>query len=259
MALHSVSTLLDDFGYAVWRADVLADAASTAGVALPSGHAALDAQLPGGGWPVGGLCEILQTQSGLHEWRLLLPALQQLKRKVVLVGAPYVPFGPGLVAQGLDAHALLWLRVDEPAERLWAAEQVLRCAGVAALLVWLPKVRADHLRRLHMAAHAHAQLLFVMRPDTARNESSPAVLRLLVEGAAANTGTGQDALQVQVIKRRGPPLVQSLSLPARHAGLSALLAVSAARADSSGRYGASSPAPDSQEHTYALDCLASPA
>ena len=99
----------------------------------------------------------------------------------------------------------------------------------------------------------------VMRPDTARNESSPAVLRLLVEGAAANTGTGQDALQVQVIKRRGPPLVQSLSLPARHAGLSALLAVSAARADSSGRYGASSPAPDSQEHTYALDCLASPA
>ena len=249
MALHSVSTLLNDFGDAVWRADVLADAASASGQALSSGHAALDAQLPGGGWPVGALCEILQTQSGLHEWRLLLPALRHLTRKVVLVGAPYVPFGPGLVAQGLEARALLWVKTDETSERLWAAEQLLRCAGVAALLVWLPAVRADHLRRLHMAAHAYARLLFVMRPATARNESSPAVLRLLVGGPPIDTGADPDALQVQVLKRRGPPLLQALQLPARHAGLSALLAVSAARPF----------AAPPQERAHALDCLASAA
>ena len=240
MALRCVSTLLEDFGDAVWRADALAGAASVSGVALPSGHAALDAQLPGGGWPVGALCEILQVQSGLHEWRLLLPTLQALgsvregQQRVVLVGAPYAPFGPGVSAQGLDARALLWVKADTPPECLWATEQALRCAGVAALLVWLPNVRADHLRRLHIAAHEHAKLLWVMRPVAARDESSPAVLRLLVgrqaadqraAGEAGAVSSRDDALPVQILKRRGPPLVQTLTLPARHAHLNVLLAL----------------------------------
>ncbi|APW47500.1 hypothetical protein [Rhodoferax antarcticus] len=55
------------------------------GRTLPSGHAALDAQLPGGGWPVGASCEILQPQAGQGEWRLLLPALRSLTQAVVLV------------------------------------------------------------------------------------------------------------------------------------------------------------------------------
>ncbi|MEI8324881.1 MAG: hypothetical protein WCH44_05835, partial [Betaproteobacteria bacterium] len=59
----------------VWRADQLAHAASSV---LVSGHPALDAQLPGGGWPVGALTELLQMQSGTGEWGLLLPALAQL-------------------------------------------------------------------------------------------------------------------------------------------------------------------------------------
>jgi protein ImuA len=272
MALRCVSTLLEDFGDAVWRADALAGAASASGVALPSGHAALDAQLPGGGWPVGALCEILQVQNGLHEWRLLLPILQTLgsvregRQRVVLVGAPYAPFGPGLSAQGLDARALLWVKADTPPERLWAAEQALRCAGVAALLVWLPKVRADHLRRLHMAAHTHARLLWVMRPATVQDEPSPAVLRLLVgkqvadqrvAGEAGAISPYDDALQVQILKRRGPPLVQTLTLPARHARLSVLVALNAGLSVSRfGAVGGAQPTADPLEHAYAVDCLA---
>ncbi len=242
MALRSVSKLLDDFGNAVWRADVLAHAPGTVGLALSTGHAVLDAQLPGGGWPVGALCEILQEQSAWYEWRLLLPVLCALTaapgcaQRVVLVGAPHSPFGPGLAAQGLDLRTLLWVKAEAPAQRLWAAEQALRCAGVAALLVWLPKVRADHLRRLQLAAQAHAKLLFVMRPAPAQQESSPAVLRLLVGGSQvdaginrlANAGGADDALRVQVLKRRGPPLAQTLTLPARPARLSVLLALNAA-------------------------------
>jgi len=218
MALGSVSTLLEDVGAAVWRADALSPVASADGVALPSGHAALDAQLPGGGWPVGALCEILQAHSGQHEWRLLLPALRALQQTVVLVGAPHAPFGPGLAAQGLNVQALLWIQADGVSERLWAAEQVLRCAGVDALLVWLPQVRSDLLRRLHLAAQAHTKLLFVMRPADAQNESSPAILRLQVQAQATD-----DALQVQLLKRRGPQLAQTLTLPARHAPLRVLL------------------------------------
>lgn len=218
MALRAVSAFFDEvdgFGDAVWRADALARQTSAAGV-VATGHVLLDAELPGGGWPVGGLCEILQTHSAQSEWRLLLPALctaQQGARPgaaawVVLIGPPHVPFGPALAALGLDVRRLLWVKAQTPAERLWAAEQALRCAGVAAVLIWLPQVQAAPLRRLQMAAQTHAKLLFVVRPASAQHESSPAVLRLLLGQG------GGDGLCIQVLKRRGPPLAQTLVLSA---------------------------------------------
>ena len=238
MAVSSVSNLIESFGDVVWRADALADAASADGTALSSGHAALDAQLPGGGWPVGALCEILQPAQHHNEWRLLLPALRGLTQKVVLIGAPRTPFGPALAGQGLDVRALLWIRTEPLVQRLWAAEQALRCAGVAAVLAWLPQtrsspVRSEHLRRLHLAAQAHAKLLWVLREATAQAESSPAILRLLVgpvDPSPANPPQASaldDVLSVRILKRRGPPSAQTLMLPARHAALSALLAVAA--------------------------------
>ena len=72
MALCSVSSLLEDFGAVVWRADALARPASADAAALPSGHAELDARLPGGGWPTGALCEILQTTDAQCEWHIEL-------------------------------------------------------------------------------------------------------------------------------------------------------------------------------------------
>ncbi|MDO8249250.1 MAG: translesion DNA synthesis-associated protein ImuA [Rhodoferax sp.] len=214
-------------GDAVWRADELACAA---GATVATGHPALDAQLPGGGWPVGAISEILQGHSGQGEWRLLLPALTRAVHAapgpVVLVGAPHVPFGPGLWAQGFEARRLLWVTESAPAARLWAAEQALRCAEVVAVLAWLPQVRAEQLRRLQMAAQEHSKLLFVLRPAQAQSESSPAVLRLL-----ASTSPGSDALLLHILKRRGPPLDQPLTLLARPARLAALLASHARQAD----------------------------
>lgn len=208
---------------AVWRAD---ERARPAGAVLPTGHAALDAQLPGGGWPLGAMVEILQAQSSQNEWRLLLPALARSNPgPVVLVGSPHMPFGPALAAQGLAPERLLWITAIQPAERLWACEQALRCAEVAAVLAWLPQARADPLRRLQMAASEHAKLLFVMRPARAQSESSPAVLRLRVSVHAGSHG-----LQLDILKRRGPPATQALVMPARNGRLAALLAQSQAGA-----------------------------
>ena len=220
---ESLSVSFSHLGEAVWRADSLAGAA---GATLTSGHTALDAQLPGGGWPVGAVCEILQAHSEHNEWRLLLPALKRAagaamvqSSALMLVGAPHVPFGPGLAAQGLDARRLVQVLASTPDERLWAAEQSLRCAAVQAVLAWLPQTRAEPLRRLQMAAHANNKLLFVMRPTQVRTESSPAVLRLLLASQPQS-----DALLLHILKRRGRPLEQPLTLPADNVRLSVLLA-----------------------------------
>ncbi len=208
----------------VWRADELA---RPVGAVVATGHAALDAQLPAGGWPMGAIVEVLQAQSGQSEWRLLLPGLiRAAQGPVVLVGAPHVPFGPGLLGQGLNPQRLLCITTTTPAARLWATEQALRCKEVVAVLAWLPQARADQLRRLQIAAAEHAKLLFVMRPAQAQAESSPAVLRLLLFLQPES-----DALAVRILKRRGPPLEQPLVLHARAARLSALLAVGRGQQD----------------------------
>ena len=109
----------------------------------------------------------------------------------------------------------------EAASRLWATEQVLRCADVDAVLAWLPQARGEQLRRLHMAAAEHQKLLFVMRPENTRAQASPAVLRLLVQPRA---GRLMDGLEIDILKRRGPPLQEPLQVQARSQRLGVMLA-----------------------------------
>ena len=68
---------------ALWRATQLARGRR----GLPTGHAALSAELPDGGWPMGSLVELLSPHPGVGEIRLLRPALSQLetRRPIALV------------------------------------------------------------------------------------------------------------------------------------------------------------------------------
>ena len=214
----------------VWHADALGAGAQPT---QPSGYPLLDEQLPGGGWPVGALCEVLQPLPGFHEWQLVLPALAQALAAgagtVVGVAPPYEPFGPVLQSQGLPAHRLCLVRADA-ASALWAAEQALRCRDVLAVMAWLPQVQPAALRRLQLAAAQQQQLLWVFRPLAAAPQASPALLRLQVQGleraAGASTFPG---MQVQILKRRGPPLDHGLDLPGCHPRMAQALAAQAAR------------------------------
>ena len=215
---------------------------------IPTGHPELEAALPGGGWPVGSLIEVLQQRPAQHVWQLLLPGLAQALAlensvgPVILVGAPYQPFGPSLKAQGLAAERLLCIQADQPSARLWAAEQALRCAEVTAVMAWLPEARPEQLRRLHMAAQQQSRLLFVFRDWNARHQASPAPLRLLVEGG--------DSLVLHILKRKGPPLLTPLQLPARGARLAALLQ---ARKGRLAAESAATPADASDRRSHVLD------
>ncbi|RZL90487.1 MAG: translesion DNA synthesis-associated protein ImuA [Variovorax sp.] len=226
MGLPSLDSFSPSARHKVWRGDELglADAQVVA-----TGHAALDAQLPGGGWPVGAMTELLQSTPEAHAWQLLLPALAQAVQggtgPVVLIGAPYEPFGPALAAHGLPVEALLWVRSEASAGRLWACEQALRCADVTVVLAWLPQARVGELRRLQLVAAQHEVLLFVFRPETSAHTSSPARLRLRL----ANCEEDSAQIDVHILKRRGPPLASPVQLPARSERMTALLAASRLR------------------------------
>jgi protein ImuA len=224
MGLLSLDPFLASGRHNVWRGDELGGADAQV---VSTCHPALDAELPGGGWPVGAMTEVLQSAPEAHVWQLLLPALAQAVRDrggpVVLVGAPHEPFGPALAAGGLPVEALMWVRAEAGGARLWACEQALRCAEVAAVLAWLPQARVGELRRLQLAAAQHEALLFVFRPESVAQTASPARLRLQVVAEEAGK------MQVHLLKRRGPPLAAPLTLPARNGRMTALLAASQLR------------------------------
>jgi len=182
--------------------------------ALPSGFAALDAQLPGGGWPRRVLTELLLPHPGVGEVRLLAPCLaatQQGGRLVMLFDPPAALSAWALAQLGFDVAQLLVIhtraRLIPGSDSLWALEQALRSGHVGAVLAWLPpRLRAERLRRLQLAAHAHDGPAFVLRELAAQQRPSAAPLRLALRPA------GADTLAVRLLKRRGPPLQAPLLL-----------------------------------------------
>jgi protein ImuA len=84
------------------------------------------------------------------------------------------------------------------------------------VLAGLPPARPDKLRRLQVHAAASTAPALLCRPAAAAHEASAAPLRLL-----AHPGPGW-ALQVEVLKRKGPPLDRTLTLSAPPAGLPAV-------------------------------------
>ena len=93
------------------------------------------------------------------------------------------------------------------ADILWALEQALKSGHLGAAVAWLPaRLPADALRRLQLAAQAHDGPVFLLRDAQERARPSVAPLRLLLGSA------GPDLLRVVLLKRRGPPLAQPLTL-----------------------------------------------
>lgn len=202
---------------ALWQGDRMGSPVASV---WPSGHTVLDAQLPGGGWPGHGLTEILCAHSGALEWRLLGPMLRRVcaaGHSAVVVAPPWVPHLPGLQQQGITERDLVWVQAQTAAERLWSAEQLIKANACGALLVWLPQVRAAQVRRLQVLAAGCEAPVFLCRPASAAAESSAAPLRLLARVGADWT------LQVDIVKRRGPPLQQTLQLPSVPDGLADML------------------------------------
>lgn len=146
----------------------------------PTGHAALDAVLPDGGWPRKALTELLLPADGVGEIALLLPALARMTAgggRVVLVAPPYIPYAPAWQAGGVELASMEVIQA-EPRDALWAFEQCLRSGCCAAVLGWPQTADARVLRRLQVAADSGDCCGFALRDRRHAVNASPAALRL---------------------------------------------------------------------------------
>lgn len=178
----------------LWRGR---DAAAPAGwsTAFP----ALDAVLPGGGWPRRGLVEILSHSPGHGELTLWTPLLRQLThhesaRCCAFISPSFELFAPAWRATGMRLDRLLVARAQDS---LWALEQCLLSGMCAIGLGWVGAgMSLVASRRLALAAEQGASLGVLLRPPRAAQESTAASLRL----AVTRTRHG---LSIQLLKARG--------------------------------------------------------
>jgi cell division inhibitor SulA/protein ImuA len=182
--------------FSLWRGNQVSHRIDTLG----TGHARLDDALPGSGWPVGAVTELVNDTAGCGELSLLLPALARLSQEnhwITMVDPPWIPYPSALHGRGLVLEKLLLIRTQNQKESLWACEQVARGISGGAMLAWPDTISFSELRRLQLAAKGTQKTVFLFRDRKAAQTSSPAALRLQL---AADDGD----LQISVLKCRGP-------------------------------------------------------
>jgi hypothetical protein len=189
----------------VWRGGELEHAMQPV---IATGHAALDRELPGGGWPTGTLTEVLHDAVGIGEVTFLCGALARASaedRLIAWIGPPHLPYAPAIAQAGIPLERCLVVRPRQREDSLWAAEQALRSGACGAVLFWLAHDEYAWLRRLQMAAEAGRALAVLFRSTAAERLSTPAHLRVALARSAG-------MLEVRIPKRRGPPLASPIKL-----------------------------------------------
>jgi len=165
-----------------------------------SGSATLDAALPGGGWRVGSMVEMMPDAIGIGELQLLMPALSRItrgERHVALISPPFIPLPAAWSQQGLRLEHLLIVHADKPNDALWACEQTLRCKSFGAVVAWPTAIKDREVRRLQLAAEAGRSIGFLFRSTSAALEASPAATRLRLKSSE------DGSLRVEILKCRG--------------------------------------------------------
>jgi len=155
----------------VWRGGELEKVVHTVHA---TGHAALDAELPGGGWPAGTLSEVLHEGIGIGEVSFLAGALRRAcegNRLVAWINAPYLPYAPALAQRGIPLERCMVVKPANREDALWAAEQSLKSGACGAVLLWIPEGKRENdyawLRRLQMSAESGRAMAISFRPRSA--------------------------------------------------------------------------------------------
>ena len=195
----------------VWRGGELEHVAHRV---VATGFERLDAELPGGGWPMGTLTEVLHDGAGIGEVTFLAGALARASeggRLVAWIAPPYLPYAPAIAQLGIDLARCMVVRPASREDALWSAEQALKSGACGAVLFWNEAQRLEAqeyawMRRLQLAAQAGDAMAVIYRSTAAERQSTPAHLRVALTREAS-------LLKVRIPKRRGPPLTKSLILP----------------------------------------------
>ena len=166
---------------------------------ITTGFHELDKLLPHRGWPLGSTVEILTSQCGAGELRLLLPTMAALTQQgfyIAWIAPPYIPYAPSLLQHNIDIRYIVVIdkQITET-NQLWSMEKLLACEKCGMALMWPTSYTTKNIRRLQLAAEK-GNSLGVLYPRL-HHPYSPAAIRISLQAIAVNQ------LHITVLKARG--------------------------------------------------------
>ena len=155
-----------------------------ASLVTATGMHALDELLPGGGWPKGGLVEIIVPDRCSDATDLVLPALARLGRQgrwIAMVTPPHQARSTVFTAPGINASRLLQVNPHPGRSGLWTVESMLRSGDCSAVLAWPTCETGLMDKRLQKAAMASKALCVLFRYGCVPAHNSGVDIRLKLE------------------------------------------------------------------------------
>ncbi|MEE9253425.1 MAG: translesion DNA synthesis-associated protein ImuA [Pseudomonadales bacterium] len=189
----------------IWQASTVTDRRT---LGLDTGHDALNALLPDGGWPRSGVTELITDSRGIGELRLLMPALASLSqaenRWIAWIRSPHIPYAPALEACGIDTSKVLLIHPRNHKDALWAIEQALKTGTCAAVLAWPDprQLKSQDIRRLQLAAKQGQTWGLMFRSEQSVRDASPAELRIQLR-SPRDEQSACKRVEIKILKRRG--------------------------------------------------------
>lgn len=162
------------------------DMTTTRGSSLvtATGIPALDQLLPDGGWPKGGLVEIIVPDRCADATALVIPALTRLGRQgrwTAMVTPPHPARSAVFTAPGINASRLLQVNPHPGRSGLWTVESMLCSGDYSAVLAWPACETGLMDKRLQKAAKAGKALCVLFRHGCAPALNSGVDIRLKLE------------------------------------------------------------------------------
>jgi protein ImuA len=152
---------------------------------ISTGCSPMDACLAASGYSPGSIIEYLRTTEGCGATYLAMAAAASALRAaqdkyLVMVDTRHRFYPPALLSHGIDLRQVIWVRPQSMVDAVWATDQALRTASVAAVVADMETLDDRNARRLQLAAQRGGGLGLLLRNLSARRMPSWAEVQWVV-------------------------------------------------------------------------------
>ena len=187
-----------------------------AGTATIAGLGAVEAAFPNAVFPTGAihefLCDVAEHAAACNGFIAgLLQALMLHGGACMWIGASRKLFPAALSLFGVEPDRIVFADLKKEKDVLWAAEEALKCGGLAAVIAEVRTMSFTESRRLQLAVEQSKVTGFILRSDARKLSATACVARWRitpVPGAATAgmPGVGFPRWDVELLKvRNGQP------------------------------------------------------
>jgi len=145
---------------------------------------------------VAGIMGMLMKGGGITAWITMVPVL----------------YPPALISFNINPANILMIKVSKEKDLLWTAEEVLKCEGLAAVVLEMRELDFNTSRRLQLIVERSRVTGFILREQPRRLITTASIARWQITSAGSiltekdMPGVGHPAWKVELLKlRNGKP------------------------------------------------------